>query len=103
MVSACQFDDSPVSLASVEYIDSTTIKVAVLVSDASVPYEVNDNTLSVYSTKHDFYYRITETVRIAKAEYKCLLRRNLKPGDKVRVNGSGSLSGSVFFDVPGGE
>jgi hypothetical protein len=97
---ACPFDDSSPELASVEYIDGTTIKVTVVIPDTSVSYEINDDTLSLYSTKHDLYYRITGTEKLSGMEYKCFLRRELKPGDKVRATGHSPLSGTVYLDVP---
>jgi hypothetical protein len=90
-------------LAKVAYNDSRSITVTLLVPDPAVSCEVTDNTLSVYSTKHDLYYRIAETEKLSDTEYKCSLRRDLKSGDRVRVNGHGSLAGTVYFDVPGGE
>jgi hypothetical protein len=103
LLSACPFDDSRPELAKVEYNDGRSITVTLFVSDTTVSYEVNDDTLSVYSTKHDLYYRIAEAEKLSGAEYKCSLSRNLKSGDRVRVNGHGSLAGSVYFDVPGGK
>jgi hypothetical protein len=97
---ACPVDNSSPELASVEYLDSTTIKVAVFLPDASVSCEVNDDTLSVYSTKHDLYYRITGTEKLSGTEYRCFLRRDLKPGDRIRATGHSPLSGTVYFDVP---
>jgi hypothetical protein len=97
---ACPFSDSPPKLAGIEYIDNMTIKVVVFTVDTSMPYEIKDNTLSVYSTKYDLYYRIIKTEKLSDTEYKCFLRRNLKSGDKLRINGLGSVSGSVYFDVP---
>ena len=47
LLSACPFDDSTPELAKVEYNDSRSVTVTILVRDASVPYEVNDDTLSV--------------------------------------------------------
>jgi hypothetical protein len=100
---SCTLEDLSPALAGIECIDSKTIKVSVLISDAAIPYEVDDNTLSVYSTKHDLYYRIDGTEKLSKAEYKCFLRKDIKPGDRIRADGNGSLSGSVCLDVPGEE
>jgi hypothetical protein len=101
LLCACPVDNSSPELASVEYLDSTTIKVTVILPDASVSCVVNDDTLSVYSTKHDLYYRITGTVKRSETEYKCFLRKELKPGDRIRATGHGPLSGTVYFDAPG--
>jgi hypothetical protein len=103
VLSACPFEDLTPTLEKAEYGSNRSITVMLLVPDASVAYEVNDDTLSVYSTKHNLYYRIAGTEKLSGAEYQCTLRRDLKPGDRVRVNGHGSLAGSVCFDVPGEE
>jgi hypothetical protein len=100
---ACSFEDSQPELAGAEYVDSKTITVTLLVRDSAVSYDVNDDTLSVYSTKHNLYYRISSVEKLSDTEYNCVLRKAIKPGDRVRVNGRGSLSGSVYFDAPGTE
>jgi hypothetical protein len=99
----CPVEDSRPELISAGYVDSRTITVTLLVRNSAVSYDVNDDTLSVYSTKYDLYYRISSVEKLSGAEYKCALHKEIKPDDRIRVNGHGSLSGSVYFDVSGGE
>jgi hypothetical protein len=53
VVCGCPVEDSRPELVNAGYVDSRTIMVTLLVRNSVVSYDVNDDTLSVYSTKYD--------------------------------------------------
>jgi hypothetical protein len=99
LLCTCKFDESSIELASIEYIDSKSFIITIAPSDISLPYKINDNTLSVYSTKYDLYYRIDTAEKLSNVKYKCCLKKDFKKGDKIRVNGHGLFSGTVYLNV----
>jgi hypothetical protein len=62
----CPIEDLSPVLAAVEYVDDWNIKVIIVIINGSVPCDVRDETISVYSTKHNLYYRITGTKNYQK-------------------------------------